>query len=128
MTADVACVGLMILDVLGRPVERIPDGGNVEFIGEIRLTVAGTAGGTVVDCAKPGLKALAGGTVGDDEKGDFVLDTYRRYSAATCAAARSADGRLWKVPSFMIASRLSASCRIVTSASGSPSTSRMSAR
>ena len=110
MTADVACVGLMILDVLGRPVERIP------------------AGGTVVDCAKPGLKALAGGTVGDDEKGDFVLDTYRRYSAATCAAARSADGRLWKVPSFMIASRLSASCRIVTSASGSPSTSRMSAR
>ena len=32
--------------------EPIPDRGNVDFIEEIRLTVAGTAGGTVVDTAK----------------------------------------------------------------------------
>ena len=43
---DVSVVGLYILDILGRPIESIPDGGNVEFIDEIRLTVAGTAGGT----------------------------------------------------------------------------------
>jgi len=88
MSHDVACVGLMILDVLGRPVERIPDGGNVEFIDEIRLTVAGTAGGTVIDSAKLGLKALAVGAVGDDEKGDFVLDTYRRHGIDTWAMRR----------------------------------------
>ena len=71
---DVSVVGLYILDVLGRPVERIPEGGNVEFIDEIRLTVAGTAGGTVVDLAKLGLKCQAVGAVGDDEKADFVLN------------------------------------------------------
>ncbi len=79
MGVDVTCVGLTILDILGRPVERIPPGGDVEFIDEIRLTVAGTAAGTVIDCAKLGLKSRAVGAVGQDEKGDFVTDTYRRY-------------------------------------------------
>jgi len=46
MANDVSVIGLYILDVLGRPVTRIPDRGNVDFIEEIRLTVAGTAGGT----------------------------------------------------------------------------------
>ena len=43
MAHDVSVIGLYILDVLGRPVTRIPDRGNVDFIEEIRLTVAGTA-------------------------------------------------------------------------------------
>jgi hypothetical protein len=54
MRYDVSVIGLYILDVLGRPVTKIPDRGNVDFIEEIRLTVAGTAGGTVVDTAKLG--------------------------------------------------------------------------
>ena len=91
MRHDVACVGLMILDILGRPVERIPPGGDVAFIDEIRLTVAGTAGGTVIDCAKLGLKALAVGAVGEDEKGDFVVDTLRRHGVDTTAMQSTAD-------------------------------------
>jgi sugar/nucleoside kinase (ribokinase family) len=89
MSHDVTVVGLMILDILGRPVERIPDGGNVEFIEEIRLTVAGTAGGTVVDCAKLGLNSMAVGCVGNDEKGDFILDSYRRFGIDISAMQRT---------------------------------------
>jgi sugar/nucleoside kinase (ribokinase family) len=76
---DVSVVGLYILDVLGRPVTAIPEGGNVDFIDEIRLTVAGTAGGTVMDLAKLGLSCLAVGAVGDDEKADFVVDRMTRH-------------------------------------------------
>jgi hypothetical protein len=76
---DVSVIGLYILDVLGRPVSRIPDRGDVEFIDEIRLTVAGTAGGTVIDTAKLGLKSLAVGAVGDDEKADWVLATLEKF-------------------------------------------------
>ena len=83
MDFDVSVVGLYILDILGRPVERIPDKGNVEFIDQIRLTVAGTAGGTVVDCAKLGLKARAVGAVGNDEKADFVLATLQGFGIDT---------------------------------------------
>jgi sugar/nucleoside kinase (ribokinase family) len=79
MRYDVSIIGLYILDVLGRPVTRIPDRGNVEFIDQIRLTVAGTAGGTVVDAAKLGLKCRAVGAVGDDEKADFVIATLEKF-------------------------------------------------
>jgi len=88
---DVSCVGLTILDILGRPVERIPPGGAVDFIDEIRLTVAGTAAGTVIDCAKLGLKSMAVGAVGADEKGDFVIDTYRRHGIDVSAMQRVDD-------------------------------------
>ncbi len=85
---DATIVGLYILDVLGRPVSKIPDGGNVEFIEELRLTVAGTAGGTVVDCAKLGLKTLAVGAVGDDEKADFVIATLDKFGVDTSGFER----------------------------------------
>ncbi len=88
MSHDVSVIGLYILDVLGRPVTKIPDGGNVEFIEEIRLTVAGTAGGTVVDAAKLGLNCLAVGAVGDDEKADWVLMTLKKHGVDVSAMQR----------------------------------------
>ena len=90
MTFDVSVVGLYILDILGRPVVAIPPGGQVDFIDEIRLTVAGTAGGTVIDCAKLGLKCRAVGAVGDDEKADFVLHTLRHFGVDVAAMQRLA--------------------------------------
>jgi hypothetical protein len=88
MRYNVSVIGLYILDILGRPVARIPDRGNVEFIDEIRLTVAGTAGGTVIDTAKLGLKSLAVGAVGDDEKADFVLATMAKHGIDVSAMQR----------------------------------------
>jgi sugar/nucleoside kinase (ribokinase family) len=88
MRYDVSVIGLYILDILGRPVTRIPDGGGVDFIDEIRLTVAGTAGGTVVDTAKLGLRSLAVGAVGDDEKADWVLMTLAKHGIDTTAMQR----------------------------------------
>jgi sugar/nucleoside kinase (ribokinase family) len=88
MPHDVSVIGLYILDVLGRPVTRIPDGGGVDFIEEIRLTVAGTAGGTVIDTAKLGLKSLAVGAVGDDEKADWVIMTMEKHGIDTSVMQR----------------------------------------
>src|ERR1700754_3375438 len=88
MRYDVSIIGLYILDVLGRPVTKIPERGNVEFIDEIRLTVAGTAGGTVVDAAKLGLKCLAVGAVGEDEKADFVVATLQKFGIDASAMQR----------------------------------------
>ena len=85
---DVSVIGLYILDVLGRPVTKIPERGNVDFIEEIRLTVAGTAGGTVVDTAKLGLKSLAVGAVGNDEKADFVIATMDKFGIDTSEMQR----------------------------------------
>ncbi|GAA2576149.1 sugar kinase [Dactylosporangium fulvum] len=68
----VLCLGAYILDILGRPISRLPDTQNSQLIEEIRLTVAGTAGGTAVDLARLGIPTSAGGALGDDAAGRFV--------------------------------------------------------
>ena len=85
---DVVSLGIHILDVLGRPVTRIPPKQDVDLIEEIRLTVAGTAAGTSVDLAKLGASVLAMGAVGEDAAGDFIVDTMGRYGIDTSGLTR----------------------------------------
>ena len=93
MAHDISVVGLYIVDVLGRPITEIPTGGGVEFIEEIRFTVAGTAGGTAVDCAKLGMKTWAIGAVGSDEKAEFLLNTLSRYGVDVSHMQRIQDAQ-----------------------------------
>lgn len=83
MIADVVSLGIHILDVLGRPVTRIPPRQDVDLVEEIRLTVAGTAAGTSVDLAKLGATVLAMGAIGEDAAGNFIVDTMHRYGIDT---------------------------------------------
>ena len=85
---DVVSLGIHILDILGRPVTRIPLGQDVDLIEEIRLTVAGTAAGTSVDLAKLGTSVLTMGAIGHDHGGDFILDTMARYGIDTSGLVR----------------------------------------
>lgn len=82
-TFEVSAVGFSVLDILGRPVTRIPEGGRADFIEEIRMTVAGTAAATAVDCAILGLKTRIVTTVGDDEMGDFLVSKMQRFGVET---------------------------------------------
>jgi len=86
--AEVVSLGIHILDVLGRPVMRIPPGQDVDLLEDIRLTVAGTAAGMSVDLAKLGTNVLAMGPIGDDAAGNFILDTMRRYGVDTSGIVR----------------------------------------
>ena len=86
---DAVFVGLTILDVAGRPVSAIPDKGDVHFIEEIRMNPAGTAAGAVMNAAKLGLKTATVACVGEDEKGDFILDFYRRLGIDTSMVQRT---------------------------------------
>lgn len=81
--ATVVSLGIHIVDILGRPVTRIPDGQNVDLIDEIRVTVAGTAAGTSVDLAKLGARVIAMGAIGDDQLGAFLAQTMERYGIDT---------------------------------------------
>ena len=75
----IASVGVHIIDVLGRPVSEIPPGQNIALIDEIRVTVAGTAGGTAVDLAKLGADVCSIGATGDDELGNVMRGILNRY-------------------------------------------------
>jgi sugar/nucleoside kinase (ribokinase family) len=69
----VACVGTYIVDVLGRPISELPDEQASAFVEEIRMTPAGTAGGTSVDLARLGASVVAVGAIGRDAIGDFLV-------------------------------------------------------
>lgn len=88
----VASVGIYIVDVLGRPV--VAAGRQVsQPLDEIRLTPAGTAGGTAVDLARLGAEVLAVGAIGGDALGDFLLDALTREGIDTSGLVRTADAQ-----------------------------------
>jgi len=68
----VICLGAHILDILGRPVTDIPPGQGRRVLDEIKITAAGTAGGTAVDLAKLGARVASIGAVGDDAAGRML--------------------------------------------------------
>lgn len=67
-------VGLTVLDIHACPVKNIPEGGNVEMVDQIRLTMAGTCGGTAVTAALLGAEVHVFAAIGTDEQGDFLCN------------------------------------------------------
>ena len=60
-------MGVHVLDVLVRPVEEIPEGQGGQLVEQIRITAAGSAGGTALTLAKLGAETLSAGAIGTDE-------------------------------------------------------------
>jgi sugar/nucleoside kinase (ribokinase family) len=83
MHKNVVCIGVHILDVLGRHVSTVPPGQGIALIDEIRITAAGTAAGTSVDLAKLGCKCTVVGAVGNDEMGNILIGILQRYGVDT---------------------------------------------
>lgn len=69
----VVTLGAHVLDVLARPVERIPREDSAVVVDEVRMTVAGTAGAVAVDLARLGAQVTTIGAVGLDGPGNLLL-------------------------------------------------------
>lgn len=69
MDWDYAALGLTTLDLLGSPIDRVPEKGEVTLIDAIAMTPAGTAGGPAIVAAALGLETRLVGAVGTDELG-----------------------------------------------------------
>ncbi len=86
----VVCLGVHIVDVLGRPVSHIPPGQGRQILEEIRITAAGTAAGTAVDLAKLGVDVVVMGAVGDDLLADFLTSALQQHGIDTSHLRRKA--------------------------------------
>ena len=85
------CAGVHVLDVLVRPVEAIPEGQGGELVEEIRVTAAGSAGGTALVLARLGAKVKSAGAIGTDAAGDMLLALLERDGVDTGLLARRDD-------------------------------------
>jgi sugar/nucleoside kinase (ribokinase family) len=85
------CAGVHVLDVLVRPVEAIPEGQGGELVEQIRVTAAGSAGGTALVLAKLGASVKSAGAIGRDAAGDMLLALLERDGVDTSLLARRDD-------------------------------------
>jgi sugar/nucleoside kinase (ribokinase family) len=85
---DVITLGVHVVDVLVRPVEEIPAGQGGQLVEQIRITPAGSAGGTAVTLAKLGARVRSAGAIGEDELGDVLLELLARFGVDTSLLVR----------------------------------------
>ena len=71
---SVVCLGVHVLDVHVRHVGSIPSGSEGQLVDQIRMSPAGTAGGTAVVLAKLGAQVAGMGATGDDPLGAVLRD------------------------------------------------------
>ena len=75
MMIDVACIGILVADIIAKPVDRIPNKGLLGLIDSITMHSGGCAMSAAVDMAKIGLKTAVLGKVGKDSFGEFLRNT-----------------------------------------------------
>jgi sugar/nucleoside kinase (ribokinase family) len=84
-------MGVHVLDVLVRPVERIPEGQGGELVEEIRITAAGSAGGFALVLAKLGADVRSAGAIGSDAAGEMLVSLLERDGVDTSLLVRRSD-------------------------------------
>ena len=88
---SIVCMGVHVLDVLARPVEEIPEGQGGALVEQIRITAAGSAGGTALVLAKLGADVRSAGAIGTDAVGDMLLALLERDGVDTSLLLRRDD-------------------------------------
>jgi sugar/nucleoside kinase (ribokinase family) len=88
---NVVTMGVHVLDVLVRPVQEIPEGQGATLVDDIRMTAAGTAGGTALTLAKLGAEVRTAGAVGSDPTGDMLIQLLNRGGVDTGFLVRRTD-------------------------------------
>jgi len=81
--ARVLCVGILVADLIGRPIENFPEKGKLLLVDEMSLHVGGCAHNTGVDLHKLGEEVQIIGKVGRDGLGEFIINSLRRRGMDT---------------------------------------------
>jgi sugar/nucleoside kinase (ribokinase family) len=81
-------LGAHVLDVHAKYVEAIPEGQGGALLEEIRVSPAGSAGGTAITLAKLGARTVSVGAIGTDDLGDVLVTMLQRLGVETDRLAR----------------------------------------
>ncbi len=76
---EVVCVGILVADIVAKPVDRYPERGKLVLVDTIELHTGGCASNTGVSLAKIGVDTAVLGKVGKDAFGDFVVESLKKH-------------------------------------------------
>jgi sugar/nucleoside kinase (ribokinase family) len=91
----VACVGLLVADTVGTPIDALPRRGTLEIIDRIELHTGGNGANTSASLAKLACPSRCSARFGQDNFGDFMSVRSRRAASTwpACAAMRPPELR-----------------------------------
>lgn len=73
--SEVVCLGILVADVVGKPIEAFPPKGTLAAVERMELHSGGCAANTGIALAKLGIKTAVMGKVGEDGFGQFLAQT-----------------------------------------------------
>lgn len=79
--ADVVCLGILVADCVGKPIESMPERGKLALVDSMELHIGGCASNTGTALAKIGVDAAIIGKVGNDGFGDFMVNELSKHGA-----------------------------------------------
>jgi sugar/nucleoside kinase (ribokinase family) len=78
-------------DVVGKPIDALPEKGKLGLVDKIELHTGGCAANTGVALAILGIDTAIVGKVGTDGFGDFILQRYQKYGIDTTGIVRDPE-------------------------------------
>ncbi len=81
--SQVCCLGILVADVVGKPIEAFPPKGTLAAVERMELHVGGCAANTSLALAKLGVETAILGKIGDDGFGQFLAGTLERHGVRT---------------------------------------------
>lgn len=98
--ASVACVGILVADLVGIPVREYPKPGELVQVDRMELHVGGCASNTALALGKIGVDTAVFGKVGVDPLGDFVIGELQKHHVNTSGIQR--DPGAWTASTQVI--------------------------
>jgi sugar/nucleoside kinase (ribokinase family) len=76
---DVMCLGILVADIVSKPVNSLPDKGTLALLDSLELHTGGCAANTGCGLAKLGVSTGIMGMVGPDFFGDFIISRMKEH-------------------------------------------------
>jgi sugar/nucleoside kinase (ribokinase family) len=84
----IICLGILVADIVGRPLRAVPDPGRLVLVDEMSLHTGGCAINTATALARLGLPVEVIGRIGVDSFGDFILNALAERRIGTKGITR----------------------------------------
>jgi sugar/nucleoside kinase (ribokinase family) len=88
---QVTCVGILVADVVGKPIDTLPERGKLTLVERMELHSGGCAANTGISLAKLGIDTAIIGKVGEDGFGDFLVQRFEKFGIDAGGVARDPE-------------------------------------
>ena len=88
---DVLSLGIFVVDVLGRPIDRFPEKGKLELFDQLEIHSGGCANNTAIALSRLGVSVGVIGKIGSDQFGDIILQALTDNDVNTNGLIRDSE-------------------------------------